>query len=137
MFIISQCCTLLAQVKAPSEHLLTYNTAMKASARPKAQPSESDRRHSGWSNKFKKDTIPPVDAVPLLPGQRPGGSPLRRRSDGGSRGDYQSEMNSSIDSHEEGQVDVVPGAYPGKSSYNFFIVFVLKNVLRIFVLTVS
>uniref|UniRef100_A0A7S3GQ46 Uncharacterized protein n=1 Tax=Spumella elongata TaxID=89044 RepID=A0A7S3GQ46_9STRA len=110
------------KVKAPSEHLVTYNTAMKRAARTKAVSSEPDRREMGWNSKFKKDTIPPVDAVPLLPGQRPGGSPFRRRSDGGSgREQYQSSMNSSIDSHEDDQHqhlegeprDSDPGAYPG------------------------
>lgn len=112
------------KVKAPSEHLVTYNTAMKRAARTKAVSAEPDRREMGWNSKFKKDTIPPVDAVPLLPGQRPGGSPFRRRSDGGSgREQYQSSMNSSIDSHEDDQHqhqhlegeprDSDPGAYPG------------------------
>lgn len=100
------------KVKAPSEHLVTYNAAMKHAARTKAVSSEADHREQGWSNKFKKDTIPSVDAVPMLPGQR-SGSPFRRSRD--SRGNYQSSMNSSIDSHEDGQEhhESAPGAYPG------------------------
>lgn len=105
------------KVRAPSEHLVTYNAAMKHAARAKAVSSEADQREVGWSNKFKKDTIPSVEAVPLLPGQRTG-SPFRRSRD--SRGDYQSSMNSSIESHEDQEQeqerdhnDSAPGAYPG------------------------
>lgn len=89
------------KVKAPSSHLLSYNTAMQYSVRTKVEKVEGDRRELGWSNGFVKDHIPEVSEVPPLPGQRLGASPLRRRSDGGnSRGEFRNSLGSSLESVE-------------------------------------
>lgn len=92
----------IKKIKTPSAHLISYNSAMMASARGKVEKPEGDRREMGWCASFKKDVIPSVEEVPPLPGQRLGSSPLRRRSDGGnSRGDYHSSLNSSLESMDQ------------------------------------
>eukprot|EP00600_Ochromonadales_sp_CCMP1393_P001300 CAMPEP_0174985308 /NCGR_PEP_ID=MMETSP0004_2-20121128/18266_1 /TAXON_ID=420556 /ORGANISM="Ochromonas sp., Strain CCMP1393" /LENGTH=544 /DNA_ID=CAMNT_0016237935 /DNA_START=76 /DNA_END=1710 /DNA_ORIENTATION=+ len=75
------------KVKAPSSHLLNYNTAMKHGSRDKARPKDQDQREAGWNNKFKKDVIPSVDEVRPLPLQTGGpgmGSNIQRSPSRGS-----------------------------------------------------
>ena len=91
------------KVKAPSEHLLSYNAAMRRSARTKATKQAPDEREAGWNSAFRKDHIPSVDEVPPLPGNRIGSSPPRRRSDVNSRGEFHSSLNSSLESMEHHQ----------------------------------
>jgi hypothetical protein len=109
------------KIKAPSEHLVTYNTSMRCSARTKAASVQPDRREAGWNRATKKGYIPPVEAVPPLPGHRMGASPPRRRSDGlgNSRsGEFSHSVNSSLDSVEHQQHthdDAANGVTPAKA----------------------